>query len=57
MRRSAAEELRAVTGIDLGYDEDLPRRQREDARLRWVRWWNEQYSLHHGNPDGDPASA
>jgi hypothetical protein len=56
MRRSASEELRAVTGIDLGYNEDSPKRQREDARVRWVRWWNEQYNLHHGKPDGEPVS-
>ena len=28
LRKSAAEELRAVTGMDLGYDDDAPRRQR-----------------------------
>lgn len=42
LRKSAAEELRAVTGLDLGYDDDAPKRQREDARLRWVAWWQEQ---------------
>lgn len=56
MRRSAAEELRAVTGVDFGYDEDAPRKHREDARLRWVRWWNDQYSLHQGKPDGLPEN-
>ncbi len=56
MRRSSAEELRAVTGVDFGYDEDAPRKHREDARVRWVRWWNDQYALHHGRPDGDPAT-
>ncbi|MBK6688397.1 MAG: hypothetical protein IPG45_28245 [Deltaproteobacteria bacterium] len=48
LRKSAAEELRAVTGLDLGYDDDAPRRQREDARLRWVAWWQEQEGR--GNP-------
>jgi hypothetical protein len=56
MRRSAAEELRAVTGVDFGYDEDLPKREREGARLRWVKWWHDQYNLHHGHPDGEPVS-
>lgn len=56
MRRSSAEELRAVTGVDFGYDEDAPRKHREDARQRWVKWWNDQYALHKGRPDGDPAS-
>jgi HEAT repeat protein len=41
LRRSAAEELRAVTGLDMGFDEDGPKRDREDARQRWLSWWEE----------------
>jgi HEAT repeat protein len=42
LRRSAADELRALTGLDLGYDEDAPKRAREEARQRWVRWWQDE---------------
>lgn len=42
LRRSAAEELRAVTGLDMGFDETAPKRQREEARQRWVQWWRDQ---------------
>ncbi len=40
LRKSAAEELRAVTGLDMGYDDDAPKRQREESRQRWLDWWN-----------------
>jgi hypothetical protein len=55
LRKSAAEELRALTGLDLGYDDDAPKKQREDARQRWVKWWSEQHAIHRGHPDG-PSS-
>ncbi|MEQ8571609.1 MAG: hypothetical protein RMA76_42200 [Deltaproteobacteria bacterium] len=42
LRRSAAEELRAVTGLDMGFDEEGPKRAREEAKQRWTRWWAEQ---------------
>jgi hypothetical protein len=42
LRKSAAEELRAVTGVDTGYDDDAPKRQREESRQRWLDWWNKQ---------------
>ena len=42
LRKSAAEELRAVTGLDMGYDDDAPKRQREESRQRWLDWWNQQ---------------
>lgn len=42
LRRSAAEELRAVTGLDMGFDESGPKRQREEARQRWIKWWRDQ---------------
>jgi hypothetical protein len=44
LRRSAAEELRAVTGLDMGYDDDAPKRQREESRQRWIEWWSKQGS-------------
>ena len=42
LRKSAAEELRAVTGLDMGYDDDAPKRQREESRQRWIEWWAKQ---------------
>ncbi len=42
LRQSAVEELRAVTGEDMGFNAGGPRRQRERARQKWVRWWREQ---------------
>lgn len=42
LRRSAAEELRAVTGMDMGFDEDGPKREREEAKQRWIAWWEQQ---------------
>lgn len=42
LRRSADDELRAVTGLDMGYDDTAPKRERDEARQRWVKWWQEQ---------------
>jgi len=42
LRKSAAEELRAVTGLDMGFDENAPKRQRDEARQRWIDWWTQQ---------------
>ncbi|MEL7368189.1 MAG: hypothetical protein AAFN74_04700 [Myxococcota bacterium] len=42
LRQSASDELKAVTGIDLGFDGNAPRRQREEARQRWLKWWKAQ---------------
>lgn len=42
LRHSAAEELRAVTGLDMGFDAVGSKRQREDARQRWIQWWRDQ---------------
>lgn len=39
IRKSACEELRAVTGQSFGYDPVAPRRKREEARRRWTDWW------------------
>jgi hypothetical protein len=40
LRMAAADELQAVTGVYFGYHYDLPERDREEARRRWVEWWN-----------------
>ena len=42
LRKSASDELTAVTGMDLGFDGYAPRREREEARQRWVKWWKAQ---------------
>jgi hypothetical protein len=42
LRKSAAEELRAVTGLDMGFDENAPKRLRDEARQRWIDWWSKQ---------------
>jgi hypothetical protein len=41
VRASSEDELRKVTGEYFGYHYDLPRREREQARERWQKWWNE----------------
>jgi hypothetical protein len=41
VRMSAAAELSVVTGQNFGYHFDLPKREREEARKRWVEWWRE----------------
>ena len=41
IRASSEEELRKLTGEYFGYHYDLPRREREQARARWQKWWNE----------------
>jgi hypothetical protein len=40
-RLQAAHELEAVTGQYVGYHFDLGRRERQAARRRWQRWWDE----------------
>ena len=42
LRQEANDELCALTGFDFGYDESLPKKEREAARLLWIRWWNDQ---------------
>ncbi len=42
IRKSAAEELRAVTRKDFGFEHDAPRRRREEARQRWLQWWERE---------------
>ncbi|MFO0723678.1 MAG: hypothetical protein U1E65_07860 [Myxococcota bacterium] len=39
LRRSAAQELRAMSGFDSGFDENAPRRTRDDAKKKWLSWW------------------
>jgi hypothetical protein len=39
IRLSASEELRRLTHEHFGYHFDLPKREREEARLKWVAWW------------------
>lgn len=41
VRRSSVEDLRKATGEFFGYHHDLPRREREQARQRWMDWWNQ----------------
>lgn len=41
-RLAAAQELERVSGLYVGYHFDLGRREREAARRRWQRWWEEQ---------------
>jgi HEAT repeat protein len=41
VRLSASEELKRLTGEYFGYHYDLPRREREEARLRWLKWWED----------------
>jgi len=41
IRASSEEELRKLTGEYFGYHYDLPRREREQARERWRKWWIE----------------
>ena len=40
-RLQAAQELESVTGHYVGYHFDLGRRERQAARRRWQRWWEQ----------------
>ena len=40
-RRSAADELRHVTGESFGYLYDGSKKEREASRKRWLQWWEE----------------
>ncbi|HKE20641.1 MAG TPA: hypothetical protein VKB80_37460, partial [Kofleriaceae bacterium] len=58
VRRTSAEELRKATGEYFGYHHDLPRREREQARQRWVDWWNQTgRTRFQPSGDGDTSSA
>ena len=39
LRSGAVRELRERTGETFGFYHDLPRREREQARQRWLDWW------------------
>lgn len=39
LRRAAADELRALSGVDPGYQESGAKRARDDAKRRWAEWW------------------
>jgi hypothetical protein len=41
VRLSAADELKRLTGEYFGYHHDAPKREREEARGRWLKWWEE----------------
>jgi hypothetical protein len=43
IRASAEEELRALTGEYFGYHFDLPKLEREEARVRWQASWYESH--------------
>jgi hypothetical protein len=39
IRLSASQELQEITGEYFGYHYDLPERDRDEARRRWLEWW------------------
>ena len=41
IRASSEDELRKLTGEYFGYHYDLPRRERDQARTRWQKWWKD----------------
>jgi hypothetical protein len=41
VRKSAADELRAHSPQSFGYEFDAPKREREEARRRWVDWFRQ----------------
>jgi hypothetical protein len=47
VRMSASEELRAMTVESFGYHFDLPKREREEARRRWIDWWRTHGAKNH----------
>jgi len=42
LRKAAADELRAASGIDPGFLENGPKKGRDDAKRRWQDWWAER---------------
>jgi hypothetical protein len=42
IRLLAASELREISHEYFGYHHDLPERDREEARQRWIAWWRSQ---------------
>jgi Type II secretion system (T2SS), protein E, N-terminal domain/HEAT repeats/PBS lyase HEAT-like repeat len=49
VRESASEELRSLSTETFGYHFDLPKREREEARRKWIDWWRAR-----GTPKGTP---
>jgi hypothetical protein len=45
IRRSSVEDLRKATGEYFGFHHDLPKKEREAARQRWLDWWNQTGQL------------
>ena len=39
IRLAASQELQEITGEYFGYHYDLPERDRDEARRRWLTWW------------------
>jgi hypothetical protein len=39
LRLQASSELYEISGEYFGYHYDLPERDREEARQRWIAWW------------------
>lgn len=42
LRRQAGDDLRTLTGEELGFRAEAPRRQRDEARRRWREWWQRE---------------
>jgi hypothetical protein len=40
LRLLASTELYEISGEYFGYHYDLPERDREEARQRWIAWWH-----------------
>jgi type II secretion system (T2SS) protein E len=60
VRHSASEELKRLTGEYFGYHYDLPKREREEARAKWVKWWEEvgkRRFLKNGIPEHQRSTA
>jgi len=43
LRLQASSELYEISGEYFGYHYDLPERDREEARQRWIAWWQTQH--------------
>ena len=43
LRLQASSELYEISGEYFGYHYDLPERDREEARQRWIAWWQGQH--------------
>ena len=49
-RLHAAQELETVSGHYVGYHFDLGKRERQAARHRWQRWWEQTGRARFGRP-------